>query len=311
MRSRSVASRLYESEDDLHQMRAMLMEARRRTRDWSYAHVGELGWSFFMVLCHLDPREHVRLWHDRTGNLVAYAILGEDPWFDCQVRPEHAWNGIESEALDWAEDRLAGLRTRDAGRWSENLEAGARQDDRRRIRFLEARGFAYSGEFAEVNMLRSLREPVPDRPAPDGYQVRAVGAEEAEKRAAAERGVWLPWPVGNIDGADYARLMQLPGYDRRLDVVAVAPDGTIASYVNGWIDPVNRIGDFGPVGALPAYRRQGLTRAVLLECLRRMRELGMDRVCVSTGEANHVARALYESVGFRVVNRYRDYVKPA
>ena len=57
---------------------------------------------------------------------------------------------------------------------------------------------------------------------------------------------------------DYARLMRLPGYERDLDVVAVAPDGVIAAYVNGWTDPLNRIGDFGPVGARPAYRRQGL-----------------------------------------------------
>ena len=89
------------------------------------------------------------------------------------------------------------------------------------------------------------------------------------------------------------------------------PDSVIAAYVNGWLDPVNRIGDFGPVGALPAYRRQGLTRAALLEALRRMRTAGMDRVCVSTGETNTPARRLYESVGFRVVNRYLDYVKPA
>jgi len=57
--------------------------------------------------------------------------------------------------------------------------------------------------------------------------------------------------------------MQLPGYDRQLDVVAVAPDGVIAAYVNGWIDPLNRVGDFGPAGALPAYRRLGLTRTAL------------------------------------------------
>ena len=46
---------------------------------------------------------------------------------------------------------------------------------------------------------------------------------------------------------DYATFTQLPGYHRDLDVVAVTPDGVIAAYVNGWIDPVNRIGDFGPV----------------------------------------------------------------
>jgi mycothiol synthase len=97
--------------------------------------------------------------------------------------------------------------------------------------------------------------------------------------------------------------------NRELDVVAVAPDGVIAAYVNCWIDPVNRIGDFGPVGACPAYRRQGLTRAVLLEGLRRLRAHGMDRVCVSTNVSNTPARRLYESVGFSIVNKYFDYMK--
>ena len=69
----------------------------------------------------------------------------------------------------------------------------------------------------------------------------------------------LPWTVGNVKDEDYASFMQMPGYHRDLDIVTVAPDGVIAAYVNGWIDPVNKIGDFGPVGALPNFRRKGLT----------------------------------------------------
>ena len=79
--------------------------------------------------------------------------------------------------------------------------------------------------------------------------------------------------------------------------------------MNGWIDPINRIGDFGPVGALPAYRRQGLTRAALLEGLRRMRARGMNRVCISTGVSNTPALRLYVSIGFKIVNKCLDYVK--
>ena len=71
----------------------------------------------------------------------------------------------------------------------------------------------------------------------------------------------------------------------------------------------NRIGDFGPLGARLAFRRQGLTRGVLLEALRRMQELGMDRVSVSTGESNTPARRLYQSIGFKIVNKYLEYVK--
>jgi mycothiol synthase len=307
---RALTSRLYAAERDLRQMQRLLMEGRARTSDWRYAHVGELLWGFFMVACHLNPQEHIGLWHDDDGKLAGYAILGEDPSLDWQVLPEHEWSGIETEALAWAEERVTELRRHDASRWSGPLVSGARQDDARRIAFLERHGFRYSGEFAEVNMIRSLDEPIPEAVLPAGYQVRASAETgEVPNRAAAQREVWQPWTVGNVGDDDYATFMRLPGYQRELDVVAVAPDGAIAAYVNGWLDPVNRIGDFGPVGARPAYRRRGLTRAVLLEGMRRMQAAGMDRVCVSTGVSNTSARRLYESVGFEIVNQYLDYVK--
>lgn len=110
-------SRLYEGERDLHQMQGLLMTARSRTDDWRYVHISELTFRFFMVACHLNPREHIRLWHDEDSELVGYAILGEDPSFDWQVLPEHEWSGIELEALDWAETCLTGLRQRDAQQW--------------------------------------------------------------------------------------------------------------------------------------------------------------------------------------------------
>jgi mycothiol synthase len=307
---RSLTSRYYQTEQDYLQIQALLMEARAQTSDWRYWHVGEFAFAFFLVVCHLDPREYIRLWHDETGKLVGFAIMGEDPNFDCQVLPEFEWSGIETEALAWVENRMAGLRKHDPQKWGGDLVSGARQDDTRRIAFLERHGFHYRGEFSEVNMLRSLDEPIPELGLPTGCQVRAVAGEvEIPNRVVAHREVWQPWTVGNLSDRDYAAFMRLPGYHRDLDVVAVAPDGVIAAYLNGWVDPLNRIGDFGPVGARPAYRRQGLTRLVLLEGLRRMRAYGMDRVCVSTGIMNVPALNLYQSVGFRIVNQYLDYVK--
>jgi GNAT superfamily N-acetyltransferase len=300
-------------------MYALLMEARSRTNDWRYWHVGELAFGFFMIDCHLDPRKHVRLWHD--GNkLVGYAMLGDDAYFDWQVLPEVEGKGIEAEALAWAEGLLAELRAGDAERWKGPMMVGARIDNAERIAFLEASGF-HRGEYVEVNMLRLLEEALPQEALPPealpplalpgGFHVRSLAGDAAEvsDRAAAHREVWHPWTVGDVTDEQYARFMRLLGYDKDLDVVAVAPDGTIAAYVNGWLDSVNKIGDFGPVGAREAYRRQGLTRAVLLECMRRMKARGMDRVCVSTGEGNVAARGLYESVGFGIVNRYVEYAR--
>ena len=124
-------SRNYENELDLRQMQVLLMESRSRSGDWRYAHIGELIWGFFMVECHLNPHDHIRLWNDETGRLVGYGMLGEDPSFDWQTLPEYEGTGIEEEALAWAETRLAELRRRDAKRWGGQILSGARRDELR------------------------------------------------------------------------------------------------------------------------------------------------------------------------------------
>ncbi len=299
----------YETERDLQQMQELLMQGRARTDDWHYMHIGELTFRFFMVACHLHPHEHIRLWYDRD-KLVGYAMVGEDPYFDWQVLPEYEWSGIEAEALAWAETLLIQLRQRDALQWGGNLVSGARQDNGRRRVFLGQHGFRYSGEFAEVNMLRQLAEPIPEPAVAPGFQIRALdAAREIPRRAAAHRAVWQPWTDGNISDEQYANFIQLPAYERDLDVTAVAANGDIAAFVVGWLDPVNRIGEVGEVGTAPAYRHQGLMRAALCEVLRRMQARGMQRACVSTGVSNIPAIRLYQSVGFEVRNQYLDYVK--
>jgi ribosomal protein S18 acetylase RimI-like enzyme len=303
----SLNSRLYEIESDLKDVLLMLMLGRSRTNDWHYPHIGEFLFNYFMVACHLDVNICIRLWYHHS-HLIAYAILGEDPSFECQVLPEYEWSGIEAEAFRWALETLDKFRQRFAQEWKGSLVSSVRQDNLKRIAFLEQKGFCYRGQFTEVNMIRSLDEPLPHREIPEGFQVRTMTQiDNIGERARVHREVWQPWSVGNISADDYLRFMRLPGYMPELDVVTLAAYGTMAAYVNGWIDPINRIGDLGPVGARPAFRQQGLTRLAMLESLRRMQALGMERVCVSTGVSNMPAMNLYSSLGFKVVNKYLDY----
>jgi GNAT superfamily N-acetyltransferase len=309
--SQPITSRQYAGLDDLHAILDMLMLARQHTNDWHYAHVGELLFNFFMVDCHLDPNRHVRLWHASTDRLIGYAILGEDPSFECYVLPEYEWTGIEEQAYAWAGALLEELRQKDVTLWGGEFASGSRQDDPQRIAFLERSGFRYSGRFAEVNMLRSLAEPIPQVAVPDGCQVCSMAEyNDISDRAAAERDVWLPWSVGNVTDEDYVRFMALPGYHPDLDVVTLSPDKCIGAYVVGWIDALNLIGDFGPVGTRLEYRQQGYARLALVESLHRMQTYGMDRVCISTGISNTPALKLYTSLGFKIVNRYLDYTRP-
>jgi ribosomal protein S18 acetylase RimI-like enzyme len=135
--------------------------------------------------------------------------------------------------------------------------------------------------------------------------VRNVGGEEEwEERVNLHREVWHPSRV-TLDA--YRRLQGVEGYAHDLDLMAVSPEGAFGSYCIIWYDPVTQIGEFEPVGTRSAYRKMGLGKAVLREGLRRLRSRGARTAVIYTSDTNEPAVKLYESVGFRIRDRFLQY----
>ncbi len=172
-------------------MQSLLMAARSQTDDWHYAHLGELLFNYFMIACHLDTHRHIHLWYD-DNQLVGYAMVGEDPSFDWQVLPSYEWRGIEDQAMAWGENLVSELCLEDLRTWGGPVVSGARQDNKLRSVFLEHYGFHPGGQFSEVNMLRSLDEPIPSSVIPAGFKIRSVSDEEIASRAEIQHEVWQP-----------------------------------------------------------------------------------------------------------------------
>lgn len=86
-----------------------------------------------------------------------------------------------------------------------------------------------------------------------------------------------------------------PIYHAPTDLCVLAPDGRFASGCEALIDTHNLEADIERVCTHSAFRRRGLARAVTLECLRRLRVMGL-RAAYITGYSPE-AIGLYRSLG--------------
>lgn len=91
-------------------------------------------------------------------------------------------------------------------------------------------------------------------------------------------------------------------------ILLVAEDedgGEIVGYTyagleeRNWADLRDACGRLHDVFILERARRQGLARAMLLECLRRLTSLGVSLITTTTAWQNQTSQALLRSLGFR------------
>ena len=175
---------------------------------------------------------------------------------------------------------------------------------------LNARGLVHLPDaFWMRKNARSLEE-IEEPRVPDGYRLTTMAEyEDTASRSAAHRTAFSPSRF--TDGV-YAVVRKTWPYRPDLDCVAVAPDGSVASYALAWLDEANRLGEFEPVGTHEAHLRKGLGRAVNLFALQRLRERGRHGGAgrLPRRRAYPIPRRLYESVGFREVARAVSYGPP-
>ena len=302
--------RHYRDEGDLQAMCSLLQAGRQANNGTYYVHVGDIQWWLFYPPFGVDLFEHLYVWDDpsTSGQLLAWVLLNHDGYNTCDVvvQPRLRGSLLAREMLDWAEQRLTGiLRTLGQDKlrvmWifeDDTLVDGA----------LRERGFQPSD--ADVYLTRSLEEPVEISQIAQGWTVRACrGLEEVEARAAAQHGAFGSSASMGRYADRFQRFMQSGVYNPAWDIVSVAEDGKIGAFCIAWLDPLNQVGLFEPVGTHPDFQRQGLGKAVMLETLRRLRENGMRQAIVETAADNTPAIKLYESIGFRVANRLMTYQK--
>jgi mycothiol synthase len=155
-----------------------------------------------------------------------------------------------------------------------------------------------------LHCARSLSDPIPEPRVPEGFGIRHVAGEhEAEALAALHRAAF---GTENMTTEGRLSWMRTPDYDPELDLVAVAPDGTLAAYVFCSISEEENAlsgredGYTDPVATHPAFQRRGLARALLLTGFRLLKRRGVETAHTSTGSWNVAMRQTARSVGYRV-----------
>ncbi len=269
----------------------------------SFWHVGDLVWGMYQNTL-FDPRQNVRLWENGAGELVGFAW--RDKHGTCvQVAPEHRHDSeLLAWMVAWGEMRQRGAMAQEGAEPVYTVTAF--EDDFPLLELLAQQGFRRD-EFYMLHMRRDLSQPIAEAKLPEGWIVRPVGGEdEFEQRVDIHREVWHP---SKVTLEAYRRMRDIAGYTPECDFVAVAPDGTFASYCICWLDTVNNIGEFEPVGTRPAFRGKGIGKALMLYALRRLQAHGMQTAIVCCVGSNEPAWRLYESVGFQTYNRSFDYSK--
>jgi mycothiol synthase len=186
-----------------------------------------------------------------------------------------------------------------------SLKMSVRVDDKKLVHCLTSFGFQ-AGEPDGTVDIRSLLEPIPASILPEGFSIRSVAGEhEAALIAEAHNGSfgsdWTP--------EEYPKVMQTLGFDPARELVVVAPNGRFASFLVYWLDPISKSGLFEPVGCHKDFQRQGLTKALMYEAMRRMVAAGMETALVGHDIDNVAAVKLYASVGFKTHCEFLEYSK--
>lgn len=316
----TLTARPYAGETDLQPLVDLFNACEAVDQQDDFHTVNELRLEFNDPL--IDQTRDLCLWEDGEGRLIGFAQLWipqagaeQDAWLWFRIHPHARSAGLDKDVLNWAETQLEHLRQERGV--PVVLRTGCRDNNQARIALLERAGMTCDRRF--LTMVKSLIPPIPEPQFPEGFRLKqASGQEDAEQWVAMYNQTFIDhW--GYHPERVEERLYWLehdPHYRPKLDLVAIAPDGTYAAFCVGHINPEYNTerncneGWIGRLGVRRGFRRLGLGRAMLLAGMQALWEAGVDTAKLGVDAQNpNQAMHLYESVGFRKLHTRLTYSK--
>lgn len=245
---------------------------------------------------------NTRLWEDAAGKVVGFAIV--DPQYNSiafEMSSTVNRTALGAEMLAWGAAQLGQQE-------ASVIRTNCRDDHTERITLLTQQGFvAEAGSV--LHFERPLQEAVPSPLLPAGFVIRSLaGEQEVEQLVELHRAAF---GTENMTVAYRLAMMRVLEYEPTLDLVIVAPDGQWVAFCLGYIDRQEEqaTGWLDPIGTRPAFRRQGLARALLLTNLQHFRVRGLLVAGTTTSGENVAMQRTAEAVGFRVTATTSWYQK--
>lgn len=290
---------------DLQQMVNLIRISRSAPQLSDYPRIVDL----YELMNVPEIRLRTCLWQTVQGELLAYAIADtwNNLWFD--VLPEGLGTPIETEVVQWGVSCLRSQAREENKPAEMTLDTNCSSDNWGRIAMLQRQGFAEK-PLRTLQLVRSLKDQFAYPKLPSGFTLRTVHGEfEADALAKLH---CAAFGTDEMTAEYRAFMMQVPGYDPDLDLLAVAPNGKLAAFCVCQVDPASegKEGFTDPIGTFPDYQRQGLARSLLLEGLRRLKSRGVEVVRLSTTSENLAMLKTAESVGFNVERTKLWFSKP-
>ena len=304
-----IKMRMIQTEDDFWKIRTFLREVtilnHLRERSWHISRWDYWRWHG-IENCGCPPlMDSVLIWETSSGEIAAVANPEDRNFIYFHVDPRYRSAELEGEMLTAAEKQLA----KPGKDGKIRLRMHAHENDTLREALLKHHGYTPT-EDVETQHFRYLERDVPTASIPEGFTIRSLGDEkELPARSwASWRGFHPNEPAEKYEGWEwYLNIQRCPLYRRDLDLVAVAPNGDIASFCTIWYDDFTRTANYEPVATQPEYHRMGLARACLTEGLHRLKRLGCVLACVSSEKPS--VHQVYHSIGFDEHEISRSWVK--
>jgi mycothiol synthase len=303
------APRVYRDVQDLEAMQDVLVKGRQADNGSYYVHIGDLKWWLFYPPLEGEFWDQIYMWDDpqQSRRLLGWALISP-AWvaIDVYVQPELRGSEAATEMYLWAEQEATRVARENGKKAIASL--WVRHDDEVLKQHFIGQGFRLKQ--GTLHFTRSLEGSLPEAALAPGYKLRGcTGLPEVTARAKAQYGAFNSSANFERYLERFIHFMGSPAYKPELDVVASAPDGQIGAFCIVWLDPVNKVGLFEPVGSHPDFQRKGLGRAVMLEGFRRLKKRGMTHAIVSTSEDNQAGVKLYEALGLQLLYRLGTYEK--